>query len=378
MGKIKDITNQRFGKLVALEMVGLNKQGAIWKCACDCGAQCIVNGANLRSGNSTSCGCNRVDTLSNRYDNLLNKRFGRLLVTEKMPSNKFHQVQWKCRCDCGKECVVVGNSLKSGLTTSCGCFHSEVVSQLETIDLVGKSFGRLKVVERVTPIGDLHVKYKCLCECGNEVIVRSNSLLKTVSPTRSCGCYQRDVLIAMNQKDISGNRYGKLVAIERVGVKNHKSIWKCRCDCGNECVVCLSSLVQGNTESCGCIQSRGENIIENILKKNKIDYIKQKKFLGCFDNKQLPFDFYIPSRNIAIEYDGIFHYEVINKINNDLEGQQRRDAIKTKYCEENDIVLLRIPYWDKDNIESILMDWLFLNGEAGETDERQRDYGEGR
>jgi len=69
-----------------------------------------------------------------------------------------------------------------------------------------------------------------------------------------------------------------------------------------------------------------------------------------------------------LEYDGEFHYIEFPNLGNDLAGQQRRDAIKTKYCDENDIILLRIPYWGKDNIESILTDWLFLYDEKGAGD----------
>lgn len=58
-----------------------------------------------------------------------------------------------------------------------------------------------------------------------------------------------------------------------------------------------------------------------------------------------------------------------------LSVRQKRDTIKTKYCEENDIVLLRIPYWEKDNIESILSDWLFLNTEVDDDEELSEAVG---
>lgn len=56
--------------------------------------------------------------------NLVGKRFGRLLVVEKADSKKSH-ARWRCLCDCGKECIVYGSSLKSGNTTSCGCYKTE-------------------------------------------------------------------------------------------------------------------------------------------------------------------------------------------------------------------------------------------------------------
>ena len=108
-------------------------------------------------------------------------------------------------------------------------------------------------------------------------------------------------------------------------------------------------------------------MIDSFLCDNHIEFKRQKKFVNCKDKSDLYFDFYLSDYNLAIEYDGEFHYMEFPLLGNDLEGQQRRDAIKTKYCEENDIVLLRIPYWEKENIESILTDWLFLNEETTDT-----------
>lgn len=75
----------------------------------------------------------------------------------------------------------------------------------------------------------------------------------------------------------------------------------------------------------------------------------------------LPFDFYIPKMNIAIEYDGEGHYMPIKRGNMtqkdaeyNLKQIQKRDDIKTNYCKNNGIVLIRIPYFDFDNISSIL------------------------
>lgn len=56
--------------------------------------------------------------------NLVGERYGRLLVIEKADSLKGH-VRWLCKCDCGNECIVHGSALKSGNTTSCGCYKRE-------------------------------------------------------------------------------------------------------------------------------------------------------------------------------------------------------------------------------------------------------------
>lgn len=109
-----------------------------------------------------------------------------------------------------------------------------------------------------------------------------------------------------------------------------------------------------------CKSSKGENHIEDILVKNNIEYIRQKRFVECRDKYTLPFDFYIPKYNVAIEYDGEQHYEPI-PFTGDYEvavkehiDTKRRDEIKNKYCEDNNITLIRIPYYTED-IESFLL-----------------------
>ena len=102
-----------------------------------------------------------------------------------------------------------------------------------------------------------------------------------------------------------------------------------------------------------CNESKGEKEIGKILKKYGIDFKSQYKFENCKFYKKLPFDFYLPQYNICIEYDGEFHYKMIMGFNEFVNGKIR-DTIKTIYCKENEIKLIRIPYWDFDNIEEIL------------------------
>ena len=82
MGKIKDITGQRFGKLVVLEQLDkrYNRQ-VVWKCQCDCGNITEVAGGNLRSGHIKSCGCSHRE--SKNVINEAGKRYGNLIVIER-------------------------------------------------------------------------------------------------------------------------------------------------------------------------------------------------------------------------------------------------------------------------------------------------------
>lgn len=103
-----------------------------------------------------------------------------------------------------------------------------------------------------------------------------------------------------------------------------------------------------------CSNSKGETQINTFLKKHNIKFIKEKTFENCKNEISLRFDFYLPDKNICIEYDGKQHFMPISKFGGIKEflNIQKRDKIKTKYCYKNNIKLLRIKY--TENIEKIL------------------------
>lgn len=107
-----------------------------------------------------------------------------------------------------------------------------------------------------------------------------------------------------------------------------------------------------------CSKSKGEIEIANILDENNIRYEREKRFKDCRDKKPLPFDFYLPDYNICIEYDGMQHYKPIKYFGGEKQFLYRinHDDIKTKYCEDNNIILIRISY--KDNINEKLNTFL--------------------
>jgi hypothetical protein len=113
-----------------------------------------------------------------------------------------------------------------------------------------------------------------------------------------------------------------------------------------------------------CSESKGEKLVSEILKKNKISFLRQHRFGDCTNNKQgkfcvkLPFDFYLPNKNICIEYDGKQHFQPVNMFGGDesFEGQVLRDKIKDQYCKKNGIKLIRIPYtMKKEEIEPYIL-----------------------
>lgn len=105
--------------------------------------------------------------------------------------------------------------------------------------------------------------------------------------------------------------------------------------------------------------SYAEDLISNILDNWGYKYNREYTFDGCKDKHVLPFDFYLEDFNTCIEYDGKHHYEPVFGVDN-LEVMKRHDAIKSKFCEDNNIHLIRIPYWEYDDIENFLFNE-FLN-----------------
>ena len=140
------------------------------------------------------------------------------------------------------------------------------------------------------------------------------------------------------------------------GTKNKIKV-KCL-QCNHEWMAYPEDILHGH--GCAiCNNSIGENKIRQWLILKNITYIPQKKFKDCKDCNLLPFDFYLPDKNKCIEYDGIQHFEPVNYFGGQkaFKIRQQHDQIKDKYCEENNIPLLRIPYYA--NVEEELENFLF-------------------
>lgn len=103
-------------------------------------------------------------------------------------------------------------------------------------------------------------------------------------------------------------------------------------------------------------QSKGEKYITEILDNLKVNYIREYKFDKCFNQRKLPFDFYIPDFNLCIEYDGRQHFESVDFYggNDAFFIRKKNDEIKNSFCENNNITLLRFNDLNFSRIESTL------------------------
>ena len=105
-----------------------------------------------------------------------------------------------------------------------------------------------------------------------------------------------------------------------------------------------------------CAWSTGETRVAKHLDSIGATYVNEQYFQDCRDKSMLPFDFFLPDYNMLIEYDGIHHYKPIDLFGGEdnLVTVQAHDYIKDVYAEANGMALLRIPYTEFNNIESII------------------------
>lgn len=132
---------------------------------------------------------------------------------------------------------------------------------------------------------------------------------------------------------------------------------ECKClKCGETFYLRPDHIRRGIGHS-GCNKSLGEERLEKYLKEHNINYIGQYRFGDCVrKERDMPFDFYLPDLNIAIEYDGIQHYKPVVKFGGE-EGfaeLKLNDYFKTNYCIEHNIKLIRVPYTEYDSMEEFL------------------------
>ena len=251
------------------------------------------------------------------------------------------------------------SDLHSGRTKSCGVCVSYIkeLNRNKNIpnghfrDYTNEKFGRWTVQYFVKKNSYGASIWHCKCDCGTEKDLTVATLVSGYS--KSCGCL-RDKIITINE---IGNKYGKLTVLskaENTKSKTEGAFWLCQCECGNTIITSGTNLRLGHTQSCGCMVSRGEALIKQILTDNNINFKCQYQFSNCLTENHNPckFDFAIFENNklkCLIEYDGIQHFENSNFFGG-LQQNQIRDKIKTNYCIKNNIPLVRIPYTDYENI----------------------------
>lgn len=283
----ESLVGKKFNRLTVLEKTDKRmSSNVIYTCRCDCGKITEVASNNLLRGHTKSCGClvlQRVKERNSKKEFYEGQRFGKLTIICKTEKRDGKNIVYKCKCDCGNITEVSSNKLKTGHTKSCGCYKKDWANEYYTIhnNQVGERFGKLTVIERVG-IANRQAVYKCKCDCGNIVEVKSGQLKS--GKTQSCGC-------------IKSQGEFKISKILR------------------------------------------ENNIPFVMQKTFDDCINPKT------NAHFFFDFYVDNRYL-IEYDGVQHYKALGGWGTKeyLQRVQEADRMKDEYCKQKNIPLLRIHY----------------------------------
>lgn len=372
----------KFGRLTILKFNNLDekKQKITVECICECGTIKTYNCCSLITGCVLSCGCLQKERTSNvrKKEIPIGTRFGRLVVLkEERHPNEKKRLSYLCQCDCGKTKIVRAKFLLNGKTNSCGCLAVEKRREAQNNKAKlsdpkpGDRFGMITVLE-MCPIGQKEFNrgyrsVKCKCECGKIFVARKQSLLKG---QKSCGCNRlanllishiessrnvriyptnmRDYLceedkILFDKKELTGSSIVTFIC------KKCKKPFKielsrvCYFKTGEQIreYVCSKCL--------GGVSLQEESIYEYLLSVGLCaEDIKRHDRVILNNKKEI--DFYMPSKNIAIEYNGSFwHSESKGKSKN-------YHKQKFEICYKQGIPLLNIFdfYWL--NNQSVIKD----------------------
>lgn len=186
--------------------------------------------------------------------NLIGQKFGFLTPVLRLSNNKHNRIIYLCKCDCGKEKVVLARNLRTSTTSSCGCQTKNLMGKKKRKDFTNQIINGIKFI-RMIKIKDNTCIWECLCYCGN--IFEIVPAYIASKHTKSCGCSKKGCQI----KNLTGLVFGKLTVIEQdFSVKKAKLYWKCKCACGTIKTISGDGLVSGNSKSCGCYRKESASI----------------------------------------------------------------------------------------------------------------------
>ena len=277
-----------------------------------------------------------------------------LLTTKEEFISTSQPLKIKCNlCDNYEEIIL--RNFKKRVGYKCRkCYEKQKLKEVENI-IKPKGYSLLSTQFVST-------KHKLIIRCDKGHIWKPNY----DSVVKGCQCLKcRDIEVAKRQRitkeelksrfDMDG--YSLLSSYE--DYENNETKLNVCCPKGHSYYVTLSNWTNG--KRCPrCKESKGELYIWKYLNEHNIKFETQKRFSGCIHKNELPFDFYIESLNVAIEYDGEQHFNenCFGMSSEEFTDLKRRDEIKTQFCKNNDIKLIRIPYFEFDNIDNILNELL--------------------
>lgn len=149
------------------------------------------------------------------------------------------------------------------------------------INLTGQKFGRLLVLglsDKQLPYMRPRLGWDCICDCGNYKLIDTYTLKKGI--VKSCGCLAKEVTARIFTKNLLGKTFNRLLVLEKTSdrANNGEIFWVCLCKCGNIRHIQTSSLLNGNTQSCGCYNK------DRVVETNTIHGLSKTKEYKIYDS----------------------------------------------------------------------------------------------
>lgn len=293
--------------------------------------------------------------------------------SEKRAANGKHKYGWYKCLDCGEPFEALNYNVKIGDAIRCPeCRkkwrkENSVFNSLNRIYEPGMSVGpnNILFIKELnhTKQGVRTGLFKCPA-CGREDWHTRLTDICSGASSKCPDCYVKENILRCARNgdesvlDLTGKQFGELTVMGRADFEKHSMgrLWNCKCSCGGFRKAYSKELSTGKVWHCGCLRaiSKGERKVKKLLENKGILFEQEKRFGDCRNpktNALLSFDFYLPDYNLCIEYDGIQHFEETTWRHESLEDGQYRDSIKNQYCKDNNIKLIRIPYWDYDKLD---------------------------
>ena len=246
------------------------------------------------------------------------------------------------------------------------------------IDLTGQIIGNWEVLERGPNTKSGGARWLCKCRLCNKTVKLVTSHNLRSGQSYSCGCQKMEKMRQACIKDETGKVYGYLKVLRQATQEEKKQkitgkttngvYWVCEClKCGNPYFIVKGDYLRnGDTKSCGCINSINEAKISDLLKTLNLSFKQQYSFQDLFSTgrncDKLLFDFAIFDKNnnnllYLIEYDGEQHFLQSHAWNTEQYYKTvQNDNLKNTYCFEHKIPLIRIPYYKKYTIEDLKLE----------------------
>lgn len=351
------VIGKTYGKLLIIDELEphITPNGSkqrIVKCQCACGNVFDIRLTSARKNGK----CTRCRYKDHRAD-LTGKRFGKLVVismADDYLSPSGHRLaRCRCLCDCGNTCDVNMSALVTGATRSCGCINNSrglLKSDASVMQKFDYERNQNVDLETLTTCSNEKVWWKC-DKCGHSWLAVVSS---QTDKKKHHGCpYCSGRLVIKGQTDLASQKpelldewdYDKNIFLpnEVSCYSGKKAWWKCA-----ECGYCWKSTIANRVNGSGCPKCNIENV--NSFCEQAVYYYIKKAFPDAINSDQhigMELDIYIPSRSVAIEYDGEAWHRT--------EKKRQIDERKNQLCRQAGITLIRIREPKLETIENCIV-----------------------